>query len=79
MKKALVTGGAGFIGSHLVDRLVSNGWYVKVVDNFSSGRPENIEHHRSSLKRRDNGKKEKVTFKVFKKFLSILKLIIKNL
>ncbi|MEM3806108.1 MAG: SDR family NAD(P)-dependent oxidoreductase, partial [Desulfurococcus sp.] len=50
MKKALVTGGAGFIGSHLVDRLVSNGWYVKVVDNFSSGRPENIEHHRSSLK-----------------------------
>ncbi|MEM0239728.1 MAG: GDP-mannose 4,6-dehydratase, partial [Ignisphaera sp.] len=67
MKKALVTGGAGFIGSHLVDRLVSNGWYVKVVDNFSSGRLENIEHHRSSLKRRDNGKKEKVTFKVFKK------------
>jgi len=45
-KFALVTGGAGFIGSHLVDRLVSNGWNVKVLDNFSSGRMENIEHHK---------------------------------
>ncbi|MCR8455913.1 MAG: SDR family NAD(P)-dependent oxidoreductase [Crenarchaeota archaeon] len=48
MKKALVTGGAGFIGSHLVDKLVSKGWYVRVVDNFSSGRLENVEHHRSN-------------------------------
>ena len=44
-KLALVTGGAGFIGSHLVDRLVSEGWSVRVVDNFSSGRMENIKHH----------------------------------
>lgn len=50
MKKALVTGGAGFIGSHLVDRLTSKGWYVKVIDNFSSGRLENVEHHRSNLR-----------------------------
>ena len=41
-KNALVTGGAGFIGSHLVDRLVDSGWNVDLVDNLSSGRRENI-------------------------------------
>uniref|UniRef100_A0A7J2U0X5 SDR family NAD(P)-dependent oxidoreductase n=1 Tax=Ignisphaera aggregans TaxID=334771 RepID=A0A7J2U0X5_9CREN len=41
----LVTGGAGFIGSHLVDRLVRDGYRVRVVDNLSSGRVENIKHH----------------------------------
>lgn len=50
MKKALITGGAGFIGSHLVDRLISDGWYVRILDNFSSGRFENIKHHGSNLK-----------------------------
>lgn len=35
--RALVTGGAGFIGSHLVDRLVDMGWYVEVVDDMSNG------------------------------------------
>jgi UDP-glucose 4-epimerase len=45
---ALVTGGAGFIGSHLVDRLVSEGWRVRVLDNFSTGRLENIKHHVSN-------------------------------
>jgi UDP-glucose 4-epimerase len=39
---ALVTGGAGFIGSHLVDRLVGEGASVRVVDNFSTGRAENV-------------------------------------
>jgi UDP-glucose 4-epimerase len=43
--KVLVTGGAGFIGSHLVDRLIREGYEVKVIDNLSSGRIENIKHH----------------------------------
>lgn len=38
----LVTGGAGFIGSHLVDRLIAAGHHVTVVDNFATGRPENL-------------------------------------
>ena len=41
--RALVTGGAGFIGSHLVDLLVSEGHSVSVLDNFSSGRKVNLE------------------------------------
>ena len=40
--KALVTGGAGFIGSHIVERLLKDGHSVVVLDNFSSGRPENL-------------------------------------
>jgi UDP-glucose 4-epimerase len=44
-KKVLVTGGAGFIGSHLVDRLVKEDYPVKVIDNLSSGKIENIQHH----------------------------------
>lgn len=41
-KKALVTGGAGFIGSHLVERLLKGGHDVIVLDNFSTGRLENL-------------------------------------
>lgn len=40
----MVTGGAGFIGSHIVDRLVGEGHRVRVVDNFSTGRRENLSH-----------------------------------
>lgn len=43
--KAVVTGGAGFIGSHLVDRLISDGYSVSVVDNMSCGCIENLEQH----------------------------------
>jgi len=41
-KYALVAGGAGFIGSHLVESLVVSGWFVDVIDNMSTGNPENI-------------------------------------
>jgi UDP-glucose 4-epimerase len=34
MPRAVVTGGAGFIGSHLVDRLIAEGWQVVVIDNL---------------------------------------------
>lgn len=40
--KALVTGGCGFIGSHLVDRLIAEGHDVRVLDNLSSGKSENL-------------------------------------
>jgi dTDP-glucose 4,6-dehydratase len=42
--RILLTGAAGFIGSHLADRLVREGHYVIGVDNFSTGNPENIKH-----------------------------------
>lgn len=42
MKSVLVTGGAGFIGSHIVDRYIKEGWKVTVVDNLSQGKKENL-------------------------------------
>jgi len=42
MSKFLVTGGAGFIGSHIVKTLVKKGHFIRVLDNFSSGKKENL-------------------------------------
>ena len=48
--KTLVTGGAGFIGSHLVENLVKAGHSVTVLDNLSTGRFENISHLKNNIK-----------------------------
>jgi UDP-glucose 4-epimerase len=43
--KILITGGAGFIGSHLTDRLVKDGHHITILDNLSTGRKENLSAH----------------------------------
>lgn len=43
-KRILVTGGAGFVGSHLVDKLMQQGHEVTVLDNYFTGRKSNVEH-----------------------------------
>lgn len=48
MKKTIVTGGAGFIGSHLVDRLLQDDYLVTVIDNLSTGRIENLSQQKNN-------------------------------
>ena len=48
--RVLITGGAGFLGSHLVDRLIADGHDVIVFDNLLTGRVENVEHHLGNLR-----------------------------
>lgn len=48
MRRGVVTGGAGFVGSHVVDRLLVDGWEILVVDNLSGGRIGNLEWARST-------------------------------
>ncbi len=43
-QRAVVTGGAGFLGSHLCERLLAEGYQVVCLDNFLTGRPANVEH-----------------------------------
>lgn len=45
---AVVTGGCGFIGSHIVDLLVNEGFSVNVIDNLTGGRLDNISHHKEN-------------------------------
>ncbi|GJU65685.1 UDP-glucuronic acid decarboxylase 1-like protein [Tanacetum coccineum] len=44
-RRVVVTGGSGFVGSHLVDKLMARGDDVIVIDNFFTGRKENVKHH----------------------------------
>lgn len=66
-KKILVTGGCGFIGSHIVDRLIEEEASVFIIDNLSTGKIENIKHN---LKRiefiKEDLKNEKILDKVLK-------------
>jgi len=66
--KILVTGGAGFIGSHLVDRLVKEGFGVKIIDNLSSGRLENLTQYR-------NGSRVEVVMGDLKKMEDAIKAV----
>ncbi|MFQ5760308.1 MAG: GDP-mannose 4,6-dehydratase [Acidiferrobacterales bacterium] len=46
--RALITGGAGFVGSHLAELLLAQGWHVEIIDDLTTGRIENIGHLKSA-------------------------------
>ena len=48
-KRILITGAAGFLGSHLSDRFINEGYYVIAMDNLITGGLQNITHLRSNL------------------------------
>ncbi len=64
-KKALVTGGAGFIGSHLVDALIESGFQVSVIDDLCTGSMENL--NKDAIFYKTNTTNNKEVIKIFKK------------
>mgnify|MGYP003336856723 CR=1 FL=1 len=69
----LVTGGAGFIGSHLVDRLVAENHQVVVIDNLSTGNLKNLEKSSSKIEFHDADILDKaLMFIVFSILLSFI-------
>jgi UDP-glucuronate decarboxylase len=72
-KRILVTGGAGFIGSHLVDRLLDQGHEVLCVDNLFTGTKRNIEHLR--LNPRFAFRRHDVTFPLYVELDEIYKRV----
>ncbi|MEI7688192.1 MAG: NAD-dependent epimerase/dehydratase family protein, partial [Planctomycetota bacterium] len=50
MKTCLVTGGAGFIGSHLVAGLLDQGWTINILDDFSTGKRANLAPFRKRIR-----------------------------
>lgn len=48
MKTVLITGGCGFIGSHIVDFMLQKNFKVKIIDNLSTGFKKNVEHHKDN-------------------------------
>src|SRR5207244_4914928 len=62
--RALVTGGAGFLGSHLCDALLGEGYSVVAIDNLLTGRQSNLEHLRNRSEERRVGKDGRASWRV---------------
>ena len=66
--KICVTGGCGFIGAHLVDRLLNDGHQVLVIDNFSVGGPERLPTSKSLFVEKMDIRETEDVIKLLKKF-----------
>ena len=66
--KVLITGGAGFIGSHFADRLLKDGHKVLVIDNFNTGRRDNLTPHKNLTIIEDTIYNRDIVFKTFESF-----------